>query len=223
MMKIAPTLLLAFSLGALDPTRVEQPDVAHGRARFQGGAYAEAAGHFRAGLARRPGDVAIGYDLAAALYQRALELPAGAERDALLAEAAPLFDRAAGVADQALRAAALYDLGNTRFQQGRFPEAIEAYKQVLRLDPGRDDARYNLELALRRLPQPPPQPPPPEPQPGGEPPPEPPATQPQPQPPPSAGDDLDWKLDALERRSRELEAELSRSRAPRPSGPVKDW
>jgi Ca-activated chloride channel family protein len=43
-----------------------------------------------------------------------------------------------------------FNLGNTFFQQQNWPEAIEAFKQSLRLNPGDWDAKHNLELALRQ-------------------------------------------------------------------------
>ena len=43
-----------------------------------------------------------------------------------------------------------YNLGNTFFQQQNWAEAIEAYKEALRINPEDWDAKHNLELALRQ-------------------------------------------------------------------------
>jgi Ca-activated chloride channel family protein len=40
----------------------------------------------------------------------------------------------------------LYNLGNAMAFQGEFDSAIDAYEQVLEMDPDNDDAAYNLEL-----------------------------------------------------------------------------
>jgi len=40
----------------------------------------------------------------------------------------------------------LYNLGNALAFQGEFDSAIDAYEQVLEMEPGNDDAAYNLEL-----------------------------------------------------------------------------
>lgn len=48
-----------------------------------------------------------------------------------------------------LATAALYNLGNARFAGGDLQGAVEAYQETLRLDPDHQDAKYNLELALR--------------------------------------------------------------------------
>ncbi len=46
---------------------------------------------------------------------------------------------------------ARYNLGNALARQGRYPEAIAAYEQALRLDPENQDARYNKELVEKAL------------------------------------------------------------------------
>ncbi|MET0094302.1 MAG: tetratricopeptide repeat protein, partial [Sedimenticola sp.] len=46
---------------------------------------------------------------------------------------------------------ALYNLGNTRYRQDRFADAIEAYDQVLEEDPEHPDAQHNRGLALAML------------------------------------------------------------------------
>jgi Ca-activated chloride channel family protein len=49
------------------------------------------------------------------------------------------------------RSKAFYNGGNALFKSNKFPESIEAYKQALRLNPDDDDARYNLEVARKRM------------------------------------------------------------------------
>ncbi len=55
-----------------------------------------------------------------------------------------------------LRARAFYNLGNARVAGGEasreaLEAAVDAYRRSLLLDPGNEDVRWNLELALRRL------------------------------------------------------------------------
>jgi Ca-activated chloride channel family protein len=40
----------------------------------------------------------------------------------------------------------LYNLGNSMAQLGEFDAAIDAYEQVLEMDPGNEDAQYNMDL-----------------------------------------------------------------------------
>ena len=42
-----------------------------------------------------------------------------------------------------------YNLGNHYFRLGRFPEALESYREALLLNPRDRDAKHNLELALQ--------------------------------------------------------------------------
>jgi len=42
-----------------------------------------------------------------------------------------------------------FNLGNSLFRKQRYPEAVEAYKRCLLLDPSEEDCRHNLVLALR--------------------------------------------------------------------------
>lgn len=43
-----------------------------------------------------------------------------------------------------------FNLGNTFYQQENWAEAVEAYKEVLRLNPDDVDAKNNLEMALKQ-------------------------------------------------------------------------
>jgi Ca-activated chloride channel family protein len=53
--------------------------------------------------------------------------------------------------DNEIRFKAAYNLGNAAYQQGDFQNAAQNYKHALALDSSSEDARYNLELALREL------------------------------------------------------------------------
>jgi len=53
--------------------------------------------------------------------------------------------------DDEIRFKAAYNLGNAAYKQGDFQAAVQNYKQALALDSSSEDARYNLELALRAL------------------------------------------------------------------------
>ena len=51
------------------------------------------------------------------------------------------------------RAATLYNAGNSLYQANKYQEAINAYKQSLRLNPNDEDTRYNLQMARAKLAQ----------------------------------------------------------------------
>lgn len=55
--------------------------------------------------------------------------------------------------DNTMRYKAAFNLGNTGYQAGDFRSAADSYKEALRLNPQSSEARYNLELALKKIEQ----------------------------------------------------------------------
>jgi Ca-activated chloride channel homolog len=86
-----------------------------------------------------PDDPLVQYDAGTA------HLAAGDGRRAV-----PVLEKAAKEAGADLSTAAHYNLGNARLAAGDAAGAVEAYKQVLRAEPGNQNAKFNLELALRK-------------------------------------------------------------------------
>jgi Ca-activated chloride channel homolog len=143
-MAVLTLLLIALlpGLTGFDLLSRPHPDVEEGNRLMAAGKAAEALAAYDRALASRPDDPAIHYDRGAALYQLG-KLP----------EARAEFQRAAeaqGV-DPALKADALYNMGNSLLRQEQAKDAIDAYKRTLGLRPDDRRAKWNLELALRRL------------------------------------------------------------------------
>ncbi|MEL7060681.1 MAG: hypothetical protein AAGN46_11700 [Acidobacteriota bacterium] len=107
------------------------------RALERGDATAAAA---RAETALRlaPDDPAVRYNAGTARLEAGLE------------GAAELLEAAAG-GEEPVASRAHYNVGNLRFGEEDFAEAVAAYQRALLADPGFDDAKFNLELARRRL------------------------------------------------------------------------
>ncbi|MCZ6697037.1 MAG: tetratricopeptide repeat protein [Acidobacteria bacterium] len=61
------------------------------------------------------------------------------------------YRRAEASRDAALAQSAIYNRGNALMLAGQVPDAAKAYVQALRADPSDQDAKRNLELALRLL------------------------------------------------------------------------
>lgn len=98
----------------------------------------EAVGPADTALRLAPNDPTVQYDAGTA------HLRAGHARKAV-----GLLEKAAKGASAGLSVPAHYNLGNARLAAGDASGAVEAYKTVLRAEPGNENAKYNLELALR--------------------------------------------------------------------------
>jgi tetratricopeptide (TPR) repeat protein len=98
----------------------------------------EAVGPADTALRLAPDDPFVQYDAGTA------HLNAGHAR-----KAAPILEKAAKGAGPELSPAAHYNLGNARLAMDDAAGAVQAYKQVLRAEPGNQDAKHNLEIALR--------------------------------------------------------------------------
>ncbi len=65
------------------------------------------------------------------------------------------FTEAAKSSDPLLRGASHYNRGNALFYQGKYQDAVEAYKDSLRANPQDEDAKYNLGVAMKAVKNPP--------------------------------------------------------------------
>jgi Ca-activated chloride channel family protein len=134
------------ALVACGPQAVAAADAAR---EVQGGNRALARGdakgateHYLKALAAEPERPEIQYNLGNALYE-------GQQ----FTDAEAAYGAAAGKSDSVLTPALRYNLGNTLFRQEKYAEAAAAYKQTLRSNPGDEEARWNLELALKKAKQ----------------------------------------------------------------------
>lgn len=131
-----PAFRLPAPLSVFSPSR---RDAARGAARYREKKYGEAARDFDAARRRDPSDPAWALDLGTALGADGKDDPA---RSAL--------DAAARASDRKIAADALYQSGTLALERGRNGEAADALRRSLVLDPARDDAKRNFEIAMRR-------------------------------------------------------------------------
>lgn len=137
----APVALALLVVLAPAPARAgAAADLVHdGNRALAGGDAKAAAERYLEALEEEPENPVIQYNLGNALYT-------GQQ----FSDADAAYGAAAGRADSALTEALSYNLGSSLFRQGRYGEAADAYKRVLRRNPADEDARWNLELALRK-------------------------------------------------------------------------
>ena len=64
------------------------------------------------------------------------------------------FDESLRHAKGELRSRGFFNRGNALFQQQQYRQAVQAYEEVLRMNPDDEEAKHNLELALKQLPSP---------------------------------------------------------------------
>jgi Ca-activated chloride channel family protein len=111
-----------------------------GRREYERGNHPQALRDFEGAAHARPDDPTLRFNLADGLY-----------KNGRYDEAATLF-RALGSDPAAPFApAARFNLGNSLYRKKDYPGAVEAYRDALRLAPDDEDARRNLEMALRAL------------------------------------------------------------------------
>lgn len=142
---LALGVLVAVMLAGCDTDPAERLEA--GNAHFQAGDYRDALGAYQAAQVAAP-DWPEPYFNAGSALARLGEYE----------QAAATLNRAIAVGDPALAAKAYYNLGNVYFESGDYSAAARAYQGALLLNPEDHDARYNLELALRRISPPTPTP-----------------------------------------------------------------
>lgn len=108
---------------------------------YREGKFAEAEKEYRKADMDNPKDIRFRYNRGCAAYQN---------KDYQGAEAA-FSSVIRRTNDKEIMFKAAYNLGNTAFTQEDFASAVEFYKQAVMLNPENADAKYNLELSLKRL------------------------------------------------------------------------
>jgi Ca-activated chloride channel family protein len=126
----AGIFLASFAHGA------ENPDELYNEGRF-----AEAQDIYARSDMDHPKDLRYRYNRGCADYQAGDYKGATAAFSSVLRRAE----------EREIRFRAAYNLGNAAFKQGDAAQAAEYYRQAIRIDPGQENARHNLELALRKL------------------------------------------------------------------------
>ena len=131
------TMIAGALMGVAPPVKgAENPDELYKKGRF-----AEAGKMYARSDMDHPKDLRYRYNRGCAEYE------AGDYKGAMAAFSSVLRRGE----EKKIRFRAAYNLGNAAFKQGDVASAAEYYRQAIRIDPREENARYNLELALRRL------------------------------------------------------------------------
>ena len=114
-------------------------EIEAGNSALQAGKADDALVHYDKAVKKLPAEAGTHFDRGAALYALSRFDEAGEE-----------FLRATEARDPALKASAFYNLGNAFFKKEKFKEAVSAYTRSLGLKPDDKQAKWNLEIALRK-------------------------------------------------------------------------
>ena len=119
----------------------ERKYVRSGNKEYERSNYVESETAYRHALEKTPGSYEAQFNLGNALYKQG-RYPDAAQLYGQLAADSTQLDRAAG---------AFYNTGNALFQQRQLEQALEAYKNALRLNPGDEQAKFNLAYTKKLL------------------------------------------------------------------------
>lgn len=111
-----------------------------GTRAYQKENFSEATKFYQEAAIENPRSTEIQYNLGNALHQ---------QTD--YARALNGYQKALQSGNITRKADTYYNLGNTFYRMGQLNSAVEAYKECLKLNPSDQDAKFNLELALKKI------------------------------------------------------------------------
>ncbi|MGB0175682.1 MAG: tetratricopeptide repeat protein [Owenweeksia sp.] len=139
MKRILNSLLLVMT-GTMVYAQGYRSEVSSGNDAYAKEEYADAEVAYRKSLEENDNPVEGTYNLANALYKQ----DRWEEAEAQYRKSAEMST------DPAVKAQAFHNLGNTYMEQKKLKEAIEAYKNSLKLNPRDNETRHNLAKALKQ-------------------------------------------------------------------------
>ncbi len=151
MRRVAFSILLVLSVGAWDWLSSEEPNVKAGNDAYRGGSFGSALALYEQAEWTEKTHADVRFDIGAALYKLAQSEEDPAKKAELLDRAETAFRESLESKNRTLVSAAHHNVGNTMFLRERWQKAADSYKKALLINQDNDDARYNLELVLRRL------------------------------------------------------------------------
>ncbi len=114
--------------------------VRNGNHAYAQGDAARALNDYRQAQVQQPGLPLLNYDAGNALFQQG-DYTRGVTESQVATQNG----------DDPLRAHAFYTIGADDYRQGKLQDALDAFKNALRIDPSDVDAKYNVELIQRQL------------------------------------------------------------------------
>lgn len=132
---------LCIVTGEMAVAQTDRQYIREGNKQFHGGNYADAEVSYRKAIEKNPQNPQAMFNLGNALFAQ--------KKDSA---AVSSYESAAKLESNPFRKAQAYhNIGVVCQSHRMFAEAIEAYKDALRLNPRDDETRYNLELCKKQL------------------------------------------------------------------------
>jgi len=141
--KPAFLVIVLLMMSSLTFAQKENKYIRKGNNAYESGDYQKAEIDYRKALEKNKESVRGDFNLGGALYEQKSYEEATKKYERLTGEDIP--------ADQ--KAASFHNLGNTKMGMQEYEQAIDAYKNALRLNPNDADSKYNLEYARQMLKQ----------------------------------------------------------------------
>ncbi len=136
-MVAVPILMLMVVMG---PFERPNPGVEQGNRLMEEENYPEALRKYEGEEKRLKDRPELSYNKGLALYH-GKDFPKAREEMA----------RSLRISDLQAKQRAFYNLGNTAYRMEKYPEAVEAFREALLLNPSDMDAKVNLELAMKKM------------------------------------------------------------------------
>jgi Ca-activated chloride channel homolog len=138
---IMKSLLLILLTSLAVSAAASEASLKEGNRLFRNGRYEEALKKYNEALVDAPHSNILRFNAGDATYQMG-DFSSAERQFKETADQAP---------EPILRGAAHYNRGNALFRQQKWQEAVDAYKESLRVNPADEDAKYNLGVALNVL------------------------------------------------------------------------
>ena len=148
--------MLCMICACAQTTRQERRLITSGNNLYLEGKYFEALGEYQKALTANPQSAEARYNAGLSRVRLASKASDNKEEaEEVLKQAVADLTAVAGLTSQKpmLASKANYNLGNLSFNSEDYQNALNFYKQALRLNPADDDARRNLRITQKRLQQ----------------------------------------------------------------------
>lgn len=161
MRRFITVILCLFAVSALYAVdmnaRKERKAIVDGNAAYREKDYKTALSDYEQALKINPGNLTALFNkaLATAMIAESMTDAQAEDKSKLLAQASKDFESVAKHTSDnpALAARANYNRGNISFKDKKYQDAIDYYKNALRLNPNDNQARRNLRIAQQNLPK----------------------------------------------------------------------